>query len=309
MVQNYPGKIIRSQPPERTYKDFFDKILERMNPNSEFDPVSVHIVLDKYISNSTKSGTRKMRSNDSSIRLFITGLGQFMPQTQNEWKGALSNNDTKRNLFSLFTSYVCSGKANLKLPTIINNEDNTWLCVPGSENATLLFDCNHEEADTRIIYHAGLQGSNKVIISANDSDVFFLGIYACSLDLNRHWFFNYQNDCFADLRKIADLLQESSLHLPTFHCLTGCDTTSYYYFKGKIGPWENALKAKPNSFALISKLGCDRSLSENDLASAVEFVRRYVYGGKEGESLVNTRVQMYQQQKRRLAHCHQILTR
>ena len=70
-----------------------------MNPNSEFDPVSVHIVLDKYISNSTKSGTRKMRSNDSSIRLFITGLGQFMPQTQNEWKGALSNNDQNETYF------------------------------------------------------------------------------------------------------------------------------------------------------------------------------------------------------------------
>ena len=55
------GKIIRCQPPERTYKMFFDKIIEKMTPRTDSSPLSVHIVLDKYIKKSTKSGAMKMR--------------------------------------------------------------------------------------------------------------------------------------------------------------------------------------------------------------------------------------------------------
>ena len=78
------GKIIRCQPPERTYKMFFDKIIEKMTPRTDSSPLSVHIVLDKYIKNSTKSGARKMRGSNSSTRLFITGLGQSMSSTLDE---------------------------------------------------------------------------------------------------------------------------------------------------------------------------------------------------------------------------------
>ena len=44
-----------------------------------------------------------------------------------------------------------------------------------------LFVCNYEEADIRMIYHASVKDSY-LVVSANDSDVFGLGMYACTLD-------------------------------------------------------------------------------------------------------------------------------
>ena len=163
------------------------------------------------------------------------------------------------------------------------------------QNISKLFICNHEEADTRMIYHASLQGANSVVISANDSDVFFLGTYACALDKNRNWYFDYQSCSFADLRRIADLLGDSALHLPAFHSLTGCDTTSYFYFRGKTAPWERAIKT-PNSLDLIKNLGCESKLSDEDIDNSVEFIRRFIYNGKKGEDLVDTRIRMYKEQ-------------
>ena len=286
------AKFIRCQPPERTYQQFFDKILERMIPPKNVYSLSVHIVLDKYVNNSTKSGARQMRGEINSTRLFITGLGQFMPSTIDEWKSALSNNQTKQNLFSLFTRYVLSGKPNLLYQTIINDEDETWMLDPKENSVTNMFTCNHEEANTRGIYHASRQGESNVVISANDSDVLFLGTYACALDAKRKWHFNYQSNTFADLQKFAESLGSAAMHLPTFHSLTGCDTTSYFYFRGKTAPWERAIKSTL-SFELIEDLGNKRKLSEEALGNCVEFVRCFVYGGKNGEDLVDTKVRMY----------------
>ena len=274
---------------------FFDKVLEKMTPPKDSNPLCVHIVLDKYIKNSTKTGARKARGESSSNRLFITGLGQSMPSTMDEWRLALSNNETKQSLFLLLTNYVCSGKAHLPYITMINDVDQTWMIDSKDQNISKLFICNHEEADTRMIYHASLQGANSVVISANDSDVFFLGTYACALDKNRKWYFNYQSCSFADLRRIADLLGDSALQLPAFHSLTGCDTTSYFYFRGKTAPWERAIKT-PNSLDLIKNLGCELKLPDEDIDNSVEFIRRFIYNGKKGEDLVDTRIRMYKEQ-------------
>ena len=103
----------------------------------------------------TKGGARKARGEDESTRLYITGFDQDMPRSE-DWTRALSNSDTKRSLLSTFCRYVLSGEAPLDFPTIINDVDSTWMIDPSSNDVTELFSCNHEEADTRMIYHASL---------------------------------------------------------------------------------------------------------------------------------------------------------
>ena len=39
------GKFIRSQPPESTYQLFFDKILKKMTPPKDADPLAIHLVI------------------------------------------------------------------------------------------------------------------------------------------------------------------------------------------------------------------------------------------------------------------------
>ena len=92
-----------------------------------------------------------------------------------------------------------------------------------------------------MIYHASIKDSS-LVISANDSDVFALGTYACALDNTRQWHFNYQTNCYSDLRKVADTLGEETLYLSQFHTLSGCDTTAYFNFRGKTQLWEYAVK-------------------------------------------------------------------
>ena len=96
-----------------------------------------------------------------------------------EWIASLPGKSTKKTFYSLFASYVKSGQASLFYPTTVNDEKSRML----SEE----FVCNHEEADTRMIYHASLQEKNDVVFVANDSDVYFLRICACVLDSNRNW--------------------------------------------------------------------------------------------------------------------------
>ena len=56
---------------------------------------------------------------------------------------------------------------------------------PSSENVTVLFECNHEEADMHMIYYASLQGTENVMIAAYDSDIMFLGMYIWPMDNSR----------------------------------------------------------------------------------------------------------------------------
>ena len=107
--------------------------------------------------------------------------------------------------------------------------------------------------------HGGLiQGSSNVVISTNDSDVLILGAYVCALHVARNWFFNHECHAYADLRCIADSLGDSACYLPQFHSLTGCDTTSLFYFRGRTKPWDRAMKS-PGAFQLIKDLGNSRN--------------------------------------------------
>ena len=224
-----------------------------MTPPRISNPKYVHIILDNYVDDSTKAGARKIRGETESTRLHIGAYGQDMPSTADEWKCALGNSETKKSLFSLFCQYILIGMAELEYTTIFNNINQTWMYNPRNKNITKLFECNHEEADTRMIYHASLEGASNVVLCANDSDVFILGTYACALDNNRNWFFNYEANTYSNLKKVAELVGNAAIYLPQYHALTGCDTTSYFYFRGKTGPWERAVKS-PDSFHLIEDL-------------------------------------------------------
>ena len=130
------------------------------------------------------------------------------------------------------------------------------------------------------------------MIVANDSDVLFLGAYACALDKSRRWFYNYEGSTFTNL---AAFYGDMALYFPMFHSITGCATTSYYQYRGKTTPWNHVLKC-PSSLSLIKDLGKDDTPSEATLGDCMEFVRRYVYNGNLTEDLVATIVRLYNAQ-------------
>ena len=104
--------------------------------------------------------------------------------------------------------------------------------------------CNHEEADTRIIIRVqdSLQrGTNTIMIRTVDTDIIVLliGHFYALLEQNPNadiWvaFGTGNHFCYYHINIIcANLGFEKSRGLLPFHALTGCDTTSSFFGKSK----------------------------------------------------------------------------
>ena len=112
-------------------------------------------------------------------------------------------------------------------------------------------ECNHEEADTRIVVHVfhAIQAdqAKSVEVRTVDTDVIvilvgkfhYLKAIQHRLDL---WvgFGTGRNFSFININIniiYAGLGEARSRSLPMFHALTGCDTTSTFYGKSKKSAW------------------------------------------------------------------------
>ena len=111
-------------------------------------------------------------------------------------------------------------------------------------------ECNHEEADTRIVIHVlhaiQAEQTKSVLVRTVDTDVIviligkFNKLRAIQPDLEL-WvgFGTGRNFSFLSINNICASLGEAhSRSLPVFHALTGCDTTSTFYGKGKKSAWQ-----------------------------------------------------------------------
>lgn len=110
-------------------------------------------------------------------------------------------------------------------------------------------DCNHEEADTRIVVHllhALEHGMGTIKVHTADSDVIAILVGAFfdltstrpSLDI---WvaFGTGKNFRFDSINAICVGIGEPRARaLPVFHALSGCDTTSAFRGRGKKSPWQ-----------------------------------------------------------------------
>ena len=101
---------------------------------------------------------------------------------------------------------------------------------------------NHEEADTRLFLHvadAVYSGHNSVLIRTTDSDVVVIAVHVITHMKNKIeelWiaFGSGRSFHYIPVHTTANNLDPSkSLALPAFHALTGCDTVSAFFGKGK----------------------------------------------------------------------------
>ena len=123
----------------------------------------------------------------------------------------------------------------IDLNTVLSNLD----C-----DITKLHSCNHAEADTRVflhLTHAANHGRDKAYIRTAASDVVVLAIhYFETLSLSEIWMGFVCGKHYRDIpvRTVCSNLGSSkSLALPSFHSITGCDTTSQFLVCGKERVW------------------------------------------------------------------------
>ena len=141
----------------------------------------------------------------------------------------------KEELIKLIAQHMTSEEARgtIKQPFIVTEGDNTYRVE--RNGCELIYRCNHEEADTRLVLHASMEAADVAIVS-KDTDVLILLILAYSkLSVCKTWLFKYNHDKYADIGVICQFLGNDLCQaLPAIHAISGCDTTSYFYKAGKV---------------------------------------------------------------------------
>ncbi|CAM1319293.1 Uncharacterised protein r2_g2746 [Pycnogonum litorale] len=253
---------VRSLKPKTTYRAWMNSLIKFVTPKAEMNASEVHIVNDTYLDKSVKNDTRKKRG-EPGPRVHLEGYDQNMLQGS-KWHEFLYRNENKT---------VCNGRVQE------------------------LEECNHEEADTRLILHA-VESKQDVVIVAKDTDVLVLMVWAFAfLDVQRKWFFRKDDGQFADVGEICSHFgKDICIHLPALHALSGCDATSYFYNVGKVKLLKTVVKI-PRYLALLDSLGKEKVASDSDIEDVQKFVQMAMYSGKEKESYVETRVRLYHKMK------------
>ena len=161
------------------------------------------------------------------------------------WNSYLCNDFSKMELFKYLSGVFAKSVITEEGKVIITTCGENVLQNPsthGSMNQTeyRLNPCNHEEFDTRVIFHATnavAQGHKHILIIANDTDIIVIAIsFFSSIGAEKLWVSFGMSKRFRyisihDICKVMPLAKAYAL--PAFHALTGSDNISFFSGTGK----------------------------------------------------------------------------
>jgi len=147
--------------------------------------------------------------------------------------------------------------------------------------------CNHEEADSRIILHVSLSTSGSIVVFARDTDILVLLLAHHRSLRGKHIYMSAGKNIYRNIGEIIAALDPFILDsLLIFHSLTGCDSTSFFYNIGKVSAYR-ILKDHPKMLSNISEL----PHLTNDAEEVLEKFVCLMYGSL-AESVDGIRVRM-----------------
>ena len=284
--------VIRASKPAATWGHYMADQLKAFTPPSAWHVQQTVIVFDIYIDDqeySIKDSERQERGSSTRVHM---GTNEQRMVNGKDFQNFMHNKENKSELVKRFVDFISQPDTckNLSVPYLINHRSTT-LAI-SSSGVDTLFECNHEEADTRVVLHAFLS-DGPVIIKAKDTDVLILTVYAFALKQPQaDWCMQIDHKQFISIGKIVQFLGiTTALHLPAFHALTGCDTTSYFFNVSKKSIFERARKRE--TLPLLEHLGNEKVLSADGEKDIMTFVQTTVYNGKKEDDIVTTRINQY----------------
>ncbi|CAH2096953.1 unnamed protein product [Euphydryas editha] len=210
------------------------------------------VIFDQYFSPSIKDYERSRRHESSQLEFNITGPDQVRPS---DFTKELKNIHFKQSLVEFFTTYWATDEM---IPFIGNNkifinfrQCHSFTVINNKVMSEIHEDLScseHEEADTKIVYHVcNIDAQANFVIRCSDTDitVIMLGnMHHLKNSDSRVWILtgtgNKQR--YVDLNAIYEQLGPSLCRsLPAFHAITGCDFNPALFKKGKQKPF-NILK-------------------------------------------------------------------
>ena len=215
-----------------------------------------------------------------------------------DWRCYLGVSSNKASLASFLGSAVLreSYDFTVVVSGAFENTENVRSNRPEMDLSSLRAD--HEEADTRIMVHVSNMPQRTIVVYSRDTDVLVLLTHHRErLPARQLWMRTGPNKDpkYIPIHDVVKTHSESVLkELLAFHALTGCDTTSFFFRKGKKGAWKNFTKHS----ALLHGLGKSFEEPSQEVEHNVgAFVSRW-YGLPEDVNTVDrARAVLFQQGK------------
>lgn len=230
----------------------------------------VDVVWDRYVESSLKSQRRQQRG--AGTRVIVRGS---TPIPQN-WQSFLRVDQNKTELYKYLSDSIA--KLSVHGKEIYSTQETGVVSSEGG-NVGHELDCDHEEADSRILLHAAhcvRNGHRKILIRTVDTDVVVLAVATFhTLSPDEMWVaFGLRNHYrMIPIHEMARALgEERSKALLFFHCFTGCDTSASFCSIGKKKAWDTwtAYPEVTETFLALSQPA--PSVSEENMRHLERFV-------------------------------------
>lgn len=275
----------------------------------------IDFVVDQYPEVSIKGCERQRRARSGSVRTTILNSQQQLPR---QWKKYLSNGKNKGELATFLVKEWQDKRFAKELlgKQLFTTAGQDCYCLSSSDGSTVrsqrveqLSGCAHEEADTRLLLHAGHAAENGyaesgVVIKSPDTDVAVLACDMCAAKPAFKIFFltgTKQRTRFIPIHAVAAKLGANvSSALLGLHAFTGCDSTSAFVGKGKSTGLQ-LIQSNPQYLAAMQQLGQSFQLSDATHAACEEFTCALY--GRPGQSVNELRYNLF---CLRAPQCHQL---
>ena len=181
----------------------------------------------------------------------------------NNWQDFLRDTVNKDSLNKFLAEAVTAHSFGRGKTVYATHEANVL-----SNTSTTMGDCNHEEADTRMLVHVEhslMNGANQIGINSEDTDVLIILLGFFHQLQSKYNFsdvvIDFNRTKRYSISTLAEKLGSSVCQaLPFFHALTGSDTTSAFKNVGKkqhMRSWSKCCLIFnahfPHSFSILSK--------------------------------------------------------
>lgn len=262
LVHSLEPKKSNAKEPITTFKDYADYVFIPSVKRMVEPVLRLDVVWDTYKENSLKQQARQNRGSGTPMKI------EKDTKLPANWKNFLRCDKNKESLFKLLAIAIKEFQFSSH-KQVISTFEQTVVSSPITRADVSELNCTHEEADTRLLFHAKHihdKGLKKILIQATDTDVVVIAITVSSLlEDSEIWVaFGHGNQLrYIPCHLISSTLgTDASRGLLLFHALTGCDVCSSFHGIGKKTAW-NVLNSMPH----LHKLFADLSQTPNYISS------------------------------------------
>lgn len=225
----------------KTFGSISKKCLQMV---TKFPARRIDVIFDQYFHPSIKDNERLLRDEAPQIEYNISGPDQIRPT---DFAKEMKNTKFKEALIDFFATHWASDEIATflgnKLVHLSFRNCYSYSAHNNKVESSITEDlCRelHEEADSKIIYHAcSIADQSNIVIRGSDTDIMIimLGNILQLKNTSSHiWMLagTGNNERFIDITKIYEQFGELlSKSLAGFHVFTGCDYNPAFFNKGK----------------------------------------------------------------------------